>query len=173
MPDDQQHIWADEPDAPTEQSAPWRPDEPVADETIMESPYAQLPARTWPGWPPPIVEADAVPYGVDSPYAGLAAQRMPRVQAVDLARQWKRRIAIGSVLTFGLLAGLAAAHTVNATTSTGTTGSDGASGAGGAATQPAAPSNPGTGGFFGQPGDNGGISPNGSSAPPVTSSQAS
>jgi hypothetical protein len=163
MSDDQHPTWGNAPDAPR-----WQPDEMLA-----EFPPAQPPAPTWPGWPPPVVEADAAPYTDYAPYAELSQPRMPRVQAVALARQWKRRIAIGSVLTFGLLAALAAAHTSSATTSANSPSGDGANGSGGATTQPAAPIDPRSGGFFGQPGIGSGISPSGSSAPPVAGSHAS
>jgi hypothetical protein len=99
---------------------------------------------------------------------------MPRAQVLSLARQWKWRIAIGSVLSFGLLTGLAAAHSASLTTSAGTSGGDGASGANGVTTQPSKhDDDEHDGGFFGQPGNTGSISPSGTSAPPVTGSHAS
>lgn len=169
MSDEQQYPEADERNQP-----PWPPAPGQPDEREALNPYANLPARTWPGGPPPTVEADRAP-ATQVSAVRPAARRMPRAQVLSLARQWKWRIAIGSVLSFGLLTGLAAAHSASLTTSAGTSGGDGASGANGVTTQPSKHNDDDEhdGGFFGQPGNTGSISPSGTSAPPVTGSHAS
>jgi len=89
-------------------------------------------------------------------------ERMPKAQALDLVRVYKKRLVVASLVVFGLLSGLVAYHQVGTTTNQVQSGPS----------QVAPGTQPSSGGFFDQQGGSNFGSSN-PWQPPVTGSRVS
>ena len=139
---------------------PQWPSEPAHDETIQAPPDILPPPYT------PLASASAPTVISAAPFqpAPLAGGRLGRIEALDLLARLKTTLIAGSVIAFGVFAGLVATH-ITGVTARAASSSQNATNSGPQAT-PTAASQPDNGSFFNNGPDGGfGVGPPGPQGP--------